>query len=31
VAEEQRVGQRRRRVPPEDDLNGCSHLIVTLD
>ena len=31
VAEEQRVGERRRRLPPEDDLNMRSHLIVTLD
>jgi hypothetical protein len=31
VAEEQRVRERRRRLPPDDDLNTRSHLIVTLD
>jgi hypothetical protein len=31
VAEEQRVGERRRRLSPDDDLSTRSHLIVTLN
>lgn len=31
MTEERRVGERRRQLPPDDDLTLRSHIIITLD